>query len=436
MDLLTAARRVVLLAAAAIVVAAVVAGLWRSSPRATTPRTRLGGASSLSTSRESLDAGIAAMRARIERDPGDGEAAVVLADALMRSARVASAPRLALEAERVLRTALSHQPRDYAAHRMLGAVLLAQHRFEEALAAARAAQRQQPDDAWNHAVAGDALLELGRYDEAFEAFDEVNRRRPDPAAYARAAYARELRGDIDGAVRLMQMAADGTGARDPEGLAWYRCQLGHLRLLQGNVGEAEREFGRADFVFPGHPYARTGRARVLIARGQYRDAFVLLARGPDTPETLAMRGDIAGHLGDSTAARVAYREAERLEREGWKEEEPQPAALARFLAERRLDLDTAVALAAEAARTRQDIYTLDALAWAHFQRGELDPAAEAIARALRTGTADPHIRCHADAIAAARQDPSATPAAPCDPLTLYAKPAAPSSVSAAHESSS
>jgi hypothetical protein len=189
------------------------------------------------------------------------------------------------------------------------------------------------------------------------------------------------------------------------------------------VDAAERQFARADFVFPGHPYAGSGRARVLLARGRYRDAYLLLARGPDTPETLAIRGDIARHLGDVTAARIAYRETERLERDGWKEEEPQPAALARFLAERRLDPDAALSLARAAAGTRQDIHTLDALAWATFRKGELELAAKSIAGALRTGTVDPRIRCHADAIAAALRARTTSAIEPCDPLELHAQAA-------------
>jgi tetratricopeptide (TPR) repeat protein len=418
MQLHLSMRRVVAILAVALCVAAAVFIARKPAAPNSSSRAAVGAAAALSTSIESLNAIVAAMRERSRQNPGDGEAAVLLADALIRKARVDSAPALALEAERVIRATLSHDPRDYAAERMLGVVLLSQHRFAEALDAARRAERRRPNDAWNHAVAGDALLELGRYEEAFDAFDEVNRLRPDSAAYARAAYARELQGDIDGAIRLMHMAAEGTGAHDPEGLAWYICQIGNLRVLQGRLDDADREYARADYIFPNHPYARSGRARVLIARSLFPEAERLLAHGPETPEVWAMRGDIARHLGNPDAARTAYRQAERIEREGWKEEEPQPAALARFLAERNLDADAAVRLAQEAAAKRQDIHTLDALAWAHFRRGQLAPAETAIKGALRTGTLDPRIRCHADAIDAARQG-AAVPANVCDPLTLY-----------------
>ena len=57
--------------------------------------------------------------------------------------------------------------------------------------------------------------------------------RPSAAAYARAAYARELQGDLDGALRLMQMAADATSPHDPESQAWHYAQVGDLLSSDG-----------------------------------------------------------------------------------------------------------------------------------------------------------------------------------------------------------
>ena len=406
--------------------AAVIAGgalAWRAatvSRGSPTERARAGSTAPLSTSRDSLAALVVRMRSRVAGNPGDGEAAVLLADALMRLARVDQDASLPLEAEKVIRATVAHDPNDYVSRRMLGVVLLAQHRFAQALDAARHAQRIRPEDAWNFAVAGDALLELGRYEEAFVAFDELNRRRPDASAYARAAYARELQGDHAAARAFMQMAADGTGAHDPEGQAWYLSQLGHLFLLDGRLEEAERSFKRAEFTFPEYPYARTGLARVLVARTRLRDAYSLLASGYDTPETWALRGDIARRVGDAAAAKRAYADAERLEREGWQQEEPQPAALARFFAERDMKSEEAVQLAERAADARRDVHTMDALAWAYFRSGQLDRAAEAIAAATRTGTRDPRIRCHADAIASARAGAGVPTGELCNPLDTIA----------------
>ena len=55
-------------------------------------------------------------------------------------------------------------------------------------------------------------------------------------------------------------------------------------------------------------------------------------------------------------------------------------------------------IAEEAARTRHDIFTEDALAWAYFKAGRVEDAKRAIRLALRTGTRDRDILRHAEAI--------------------------------------
>ena len=352
----------------------------------------------METSREALDATISRMRRRAADDPGDGEAAVLLADALMRAARVHSDAALPLEAERVLTATLRHG-RDYSARRMLAAVLLSQHRFSEALESAKQASAANPQDAWNYATAGDALLELGRYDEAFEMFEQAATRRPDAGVYARVAYARELQGDLEGALQIMKMAAEATAPQDVEARAWVHTQLGLLHLQHGQLSDARREMERAHALFPGHPYALTGKVRLAMHRGDYGAALHLLEGSAATPETLAMRGDVLDVLGRDDDAEEMYLESERLEREGWKSEQPQPGALARFLAERDRNIPEAVRLAERAAAEREDIHTMDALAWSYFKAGRMADAQQAIRRALRTGTLDARIRCHAAAIA-------------------------------------
>jgi tetratricopeptide (TPR) repeat protein len=369
-----------------------------------------------STSRAELDATIESNRKKVASNPGDGAAAVQLADALMRAARVKGDAELAIEAEHVLRATLKHSSSDYLASRMLSVVYLSQHRFAEALTEAKAAQTLRPNDAWNYAIAGDALLELGRYEEAFDSFDQVMEHRPDAGVYARVAYARELQGDLDGAVRLMRMSAEATSRQDVEGLAWTFAQIGNLYLLQGRLDEAEREFTHAEFIFPSHPYAMNGRVRLFIARHRYADALDLSRRVPITPESLATQGDLLARLGHLDDAEAMYREAERVEREGWKQEQPQPGALARFLAERGRDIPEAIALAERAAHERQDVVTMDALAWSYFRAGRMADAASAIQRATRLGTADPRIRCHASAIALSQREDVAPADVTCDLL--------------------
>ena len=359
------------------------------------------------TTRDELQATVDRMEQRLAANPADGDAVVRLAQALIRLQRVNSDAAAVVRAEQRVRTFLAASPNHYEAQRILGPVLLSQHRFTDARREAERARAMDPRDAFNDGVIGDASLELGDYDHAFAAFDRMGQRRPGPSAYARVAYALELRGDLEGALDSMRMAADGTSAHDTEGQAWHYAQLGHLLLQRGRVGDAKREFERAAFTFAHHPYAMTGLARVKIAEADYPGALggyqQLHARTP-TPETAAMLGDLYARLGQAAAAERHYVEAERLERDGWAAEEPQPQALARFLAERGRKIPEAVALAEQAAGRRHDIHTMDALAWSYFQAGRLNEASIAADGATRTGTRDPRILYHAAAIKHASGD--------------------------------
>lgn len=401
-------RHVIVAATVALAAAGGVAGLsTRHSPPtllAIAPERAV--ASPLTTSRAGLAESLAGLTVRVAANAADEQAAVELADVLMRQARVTGDASLPRRAERVLSATIAATD-SYVGRRMLGAVYLAQHRFLEALESGRTAQQMRPADAWNYGVIGDAAIELGRYDEAFAAFDRMTALKPTAAAYARIAYARELQGDLDGAVTAMRTAIEATSPQDPEGVAWAWSQLGALHLQMGKVVEASKAYDRALFAFPGHPYALAGQARVAAVLGDVDRALAgyraLLAQAP-TPELAAHVGDLLLRRGDVDGAKTEWARAEQLERDGWKDEAPQPAALARLLAERNLRPQAALALARDAARGRDDIFTNDALAWALYRTGAFDEAWAASERAQRTGTRDRRILYHAAAIAAARGD--------------------------------
>jgi tetratricopeptide (TPR) repeat protein len=340
------------------------------------------------------------MEARVRKSPADQAAAVRLADALLRQTRVTGNAGLAARAESVLLQALKADPLSYNARRMLGAVYLSQHRFRDAIRAAEQCQAVRTNDAWVYGVLGDAHIELGEYPEAFAAFDRMTKLRPNAASYDRAAYARELQGDLEGALKLMRMATDATSAQDPESLAWHHAQLGHLYFELGRLTDARREYAHADYAFPGHPFARDGLARVEAAEGDLSDALQIItaeiATTP-TPAAAAFAGDLLTALGRRDEAERQYRLAEAA----WKSDVPEPSRLARFLASRGRKIDEAAAIAERVAADRRDIFTEDALAWAYFQSGRLDQARAAAALAMRTGTRDRTIRYHAAAIARA-----------------------------------
>ena len=141
------------------------------------------------------------------------------------------------------------------------------------------ARDMRPDDAWNYGVIGDASIELGEYEAAFDAFDTMMKMRPNAAAYARVAYARELKGNLRGALEAMQMAVQATTAHDPEAQAWYVAHVAEIALRMGRLDEANREFRRAAFIFPDYPFAKIGQGKVMAIRGDREGALAIFSGG-------------------------------------------------------------------------------------------------------------------------------------------------------------
>ena len=394
-------RQRLIFVVAAIAIGAVAAAIYSKKPARVQPAPLVAAAGEVTTSRSDLEQAMNAAEQKLAVNPADGRAAAAFAQASLRRARVESNGGYTLKAERVLKAVLDREPGDYDALKMLGAVYMSQHRFREAINIATRATRVHPNDAWNYGVLGDAHVELGEYDAAFDAFDTMARHRPDAAAYARIAYAQELQGHLDAAIASMRMAAEATGAQDPESLAWHYAQIGNLLLQTGDVDGAAREFARADHTFPGHPFAEAGRARIAAARGQSDEALAIyrgLMNTAPTSETAIAAGDLLAQKGDNEAAEAMYARAEAIERDAWLTEARLTTNVARMLAERGVRTAEAVQLAEEAARNRKDIFTMDALAWAYYRAGWFTDAEAASRQARRTGTVDRRILAHAAAI--------------------------------------
>ena len=161
-----------------------------------------------------------------------------------------------------------------------------------------------PRSAAGYGVVGDAALELGQYERAVEAFQAMIDLRPDLASYSRVAYARELHGDLPGAIEAMQRAVN-AGAPRTEGANWARVQLGHLYFLSGDLEGAERQYGQALQLLPDYVHALAGQGRVAAARGDLAQAIQRYTRALELtplPEFAIALGDLYRATGDLPAA--------------------------------------------------------------------------------------------------------------------------------------
>lgn len=333
---------------------------------------------------------VARLQAAVQADPGDVKSLGLLGLAYQQRARETGDPAWYTKSDGVLHEALRLAPDDLVATSGLGSLALARHRFADALSLGERASRLAPAVARTYGVIGDALLELGRYDEAFAAFDRLASLKPGVAAYARVSYARELRGDVAGAIEAMELAVDAaTGA--PEPMAWTRVQLGKLHWSRGDIAGAEAAYREALDVLPGYVYALGALAEVEHARGDDAQAISLAEQavaGVPLPQFVSLLGDLYAAAGREEDARrqdelmgaidqllAANGVATDLESAVWR-------------ADRGLDPQATVELARRARAERPSIDGDDALAWALVRAGRCDEALGWSEQALRLGTQD------------------------------------------------
>jgi len=290
-----------------------------------------------------------------------------------------------------------------------GSLALSRHEFADALALGQRALEAAPGNETAYGVLVDALNELGRYDEALDATQAMADVRPGLAALSRVSYARELRGDLDGAIEAMSQAATAGSGTGGENLAFTQALLGNLLLTRGDLRQAERQYDLALATFPALPAAEAGRARLLVAQERYDEAATVLAalveRQPLIEFAMA-HGDALAAAGRSDEAEDAYGLVEGIAALQEANGVQVDVDLALFDAERDPG-DEAVAQARRGLEQRPSIIGHDALAWNLFRAGSIDEAVEEAERALATGSEDPAIRFHAAAIAHAAGDDEA-----------------------------
>jgi tetratricopeptide (TPR) repeat protein len=347
----------------------------------------------------SLDASIAALQDRLRSIPDDWRALASLGIAYVAQARVTADPSWYPRAEDALLESLRLRGNDNVDARLgLGVLELARHDFEAALASGREAASLDPHDADAYGVIGDALVELGRYDEAFEAFQTMVDTRPDLASYARASYARELLGDVPGAVSAMELAFEAAGT--PSDAAWVAHRLGELEFARGRVEAAARWYERGLELEPGYAPNAAGLANVAWARGdvdgaidRYRD---VVARYPSV-EYAAALGDLYASRGEAGLADEQYAVVEATRALAATEGVNVDLEVAVFDADHG---DAAAALRAadqEWAR-RESVHVADAYAWALYASGRYADAADMADLALALGTRNATFLFHAGMI--------------------------------------
>src|SRR5215472_5800309 len=175
----------------------------------------------------------------IEKNAKDFEAYNALALALSRRARETSDVNYYAQAEEALQKSFAISPDNFDGARTHVWLLLGKHEFATALAEAKRLNQRMPDDVMTYGFLTDANVELGNYQDAEAAAQMMLDLRPgNLPAMTGAAYLRELFGDVDGALELMNMALQSAAPSEVEDAAWILSQMAHLELATGNTTEA------------------------------------------------------------------------------------------------------------------------------------------------------------------------------------------------------
>jgi len=339
----------------------------------------------------------------IAKNPKDFEAYNALALALSRRARETSDIKFYTQAEEALQRSFEISPGNFDAERTHIWLLLGKHEFAAALEAAKQLNKKMPDDVMLYGFLTDANVELGNYKDAEAAAQwMLDLRAGSIPGLTRAAYLRELFGDTDGALDLMEKAYQSTPPSESEDRAWIITQEAHLNLATGKTSQAENLLQQALAMFPGYHYALGNLAKVRIQQKRYAEAVELLqqryqaARHAENLYELAEALQLAGRAGDAKKAFAEFEQKSLLE--SYRADNSNHE-LTFYYADHANEPAKALEVAKREFAQRHEVYTLDSYAWALYVNGRSEEARKQIDAALAVGIRDAKLFRHAGEIA-------------------------------------
>jgi tetratricopeptide (TPR) repeat protein len=346
---------------------------------------------------------IAEARKLIEKKPSQYSGYNQLAVALSRRARETSDVNFYAQAEDALKKSLDLAPQNFEAEKIHIWLLLGRHEFAAAKEAATSLNKKVPDDVLIYGFLADANAELGNYKAAEDAAQWMLNLRPgNLPALTRAAYLRELFGDVDGAYELMYMALQATPPTETEDVAWILTQMGHLRLIAGKAEDAEALLNQALARFPDYHYALGNLAKVKIGQKRFNDAVSLLQqryKAAPHAENLYELAEALELAGRTAEAQKSFAEFETKSLAESVRADNSNRELIFYYADHAHQPAKALDIARQEYARRHDVYTLDSYAWALHVNGDDIEARKQIETALAVGIRDAKIFRHAGEIA-------------------------------------
>jgi tetratricopeptide (TPR) repeat protein len=346
---------------------------------------------------------IAAAERQIKLAPKSPQLYNDLALAWIRRARETANTAYYRNAEQAVSTGFLLAPHDFQLKKTRVALLLGKHEFAKAKEEATRLNLRTPDDVTVYGYLAETDIALGDYPEAEKSAQWMLNLLPyNVPGLLAGAELRDLYGDPDGALELLNRAYAETSPTETEELAWIANRIAVIQIESGKLEEASQVLERTDEAFPGYPYTFENLASIREEQGRPAEAITLLHKEQEIAPSarvlyqLARAQELAGQASEAAITYASFEKAPKAQIN-------QPANANRelifYYANHTKDTAQALSVAQREIGLRHDVWTLDAYAWALFVNGHFADADVQIEKALAIGIHSAQIFDHAGNIA-------------------------------------
>ena len=339
---------------------------------------------------------------QLQKQPDRFQAENDLALALIARARETGDPSYYASAEAAVERSLQLGPRNFEGEQAHVALLLAEHRYEQALTEAKALNQNTPDSVsvWGYMAEG--YEALGNYDEAARCAQWMMNLRPgNVAGLLRSGALREEWGDIEGAQEVLNSALEQTPAFETEQIAQILTGLARLNRVGGKLDVADSLLSRALTIFPDYYFSMEELSRLRQTQDRVSEAVELLQKRnlhSPLPQSLELLASALERQGSSPEAEAAFNNFERAARLLVDQPDNANRELILYYAGRGKRPAEALRIARIEISRRHDVGTLDAYGWALHVNGQDAEAHVQIDKAIAVGSREPDLLRHATMI--------------------------------------
>jgi tetratricopeptide (TPR) repeat protein len=347
---------------------------------------------------------IAAAQEQAKAHSKDAQRYVELSLAWMRRARETANPVYCNDAEQAIEAGLAFAPNDFQLAKAHAALLLGRHEFAQAKAEAAVLNHRTPDDVTTYGYLAEADIALGEYQDAEEAAQWMLNLLPNNIpGLMLGAQLRDLYGDPEGALELLNQAYTETPSTENEELAWIGNRIAEVEIGSGKLDQASHVLESVERLIPAYPYTLENLARVKLEQHKYPDAITLLLQeqnaAPSDTEGLCLLAGAEELSGQANEAASRYAEFETRAKALVNKPANANRELIFYYTDRGGNGQKALSVAQHEISLRHDVWTLDAYAWALYRNGHYTEANAQIENVLAVGVRSAQIFDHAGNIA-------------------------------------